>query len=193
MCLDAPGGKHGEDCQGSSQWFVEVFEEMKWYEIVSLTIGVIICMVAAFLWGVWHGKTLPVEPIKEKVDTLIIHDTTMSYKPIYVERHKLDSVLVPVTDSVTIHDTLFVYLEREQVTWRDSLCEVYASGILPQVDSVRHFQESRIITIEKTIPVVKKTHWGIGVQLGGGAAIANGKVVASPYVGIGVSYNIISW
>ena len=142
-----------------------------------------------FIIGQKHPQKLPVEPIKVKVDTLVIHDTTMSYRPIYVDRVKLDSVLVPVVDSVKIHDTTFVYLEREKVTWRDSLCEVYVSGIMASVDSVRHFQEYKYITIEKQVPVKVKSHWGLGVNAGYGA----GKGGLTPYVGIGISYNLLSW
>lgn len=162
---------------------------MKWYHYILM-------VVACLLWfalGVYecHRYHLkhPTMPTEAKVDTLYIRDTITSYKPKFVERVKLDSVLVPVIDSVKIHDTTFVYLEREQVVWQDSLSVVYASGILPQVDSVRHFQES--MTIIKEIPVVKtkKTHWGLGVQAGVGA----GKDGLTPYIGVGVSYNILSW
>lgn len=142
-----------------------------------------------FIIGQKHPQKLPVEPIKVKVDTLVIHDTTMSYRPIYVDRVKLDSVLVPVVDSVKIHDTTFVYLEREKVTWRDSLCEVYASGIMASVDSVRHFQEYKYITIETQVPVKVRSHWGLGVNAGYGV----GKGGLTPYVGIGISYNLLSW
>ena len=142
-----------------------------------------------FIIGQKHPQKLPVEPIKVKVDTLVIHDTTMSYRPIYVDRVKLDSVLVPVVDSVKIHDTTFVYLEREKVTWRDSLCEVYASGIMASVDSVRHFQEYKYITIETQVPVKVRSHWGLGVNAGYGV----GKGGLTPYVGVGISYNILSW
>ena len=142
-----------------------------------------------FIIGQKHPQKLPVEPIKTKVDTLVIHDTTMSYRAIYVDRVKLDSVLVPVLDTMMIHDTTFVYLEREKVTWRDSLCEVYASGIMASVDSVRHFQEYKYITIEKQVPVKVKSHWGIGVNAGYGV----GKGGFTPYIGVGISYNILSW
>ena len=142
-----------------------------------------------FLIGQKHPQKSPVEPIKTKVDTLVIRDTMMCYKPIYVDRVKLDSVLVPVVDSVKIHDTTFVYLEREKVTWRDSLCEVYASGIMTSVDSVRHFQEYKYITIEKQVPVKIKTHWGLGVNAGYGV----GKGGFTPYIGVGISYNLLSW
>lgn len=142
-----------------------------------------------FIIGQKHPQKSPVEPIKTKVDTLVIRDTMMCYKPIYVDRVKLDSVLVPVVDSVKIHDTTFVYLEREKVTWRDSLCEVYASGIMASVDSVRHFQEDKYITIEKHVPVKVKSHWGLGVNAGYGVA----KGCFTPYIGVGISYNLLSW
>lgn len=142
-----------------------------------------------FIIGQKHPQKLPVEPIKTKVDTLVIRDTMMCYKPIYVDRVQLDSVLVPVLDTMMIHDTTFVYLEREKVTWRDSLCEVYASGIMASVDSVRHFQEYKYITIEKQVPVKVKSHWGIGVNAGYGV----GKGGFTPYIGVGISYNILSW
>lgn len=142
-----------------------------------------------FIIGQKHPQKSPVEPIKTKVDTLVVRDTIMSYRPIYVDRVKLDSVLVPVLDTMMIHDTTFVYLEREKVTWRDSLCEVYASGIMASVDSVRHFQEDKYITIEKQVPVKIKTHWGLGINAGYGV----GKGGLTPYVGVGISYNILSW
>ena len=142
-----------------------------------------------FIIGQKHPQKLPVEPIKTKVDTLVIRDTMMYYKPIYVERVQLDSVLVPVVDSVKIHDTTFVYLEREKITWRDSLCEVYASGIMTSVYSVRHFQEYKYITIETQVPVKVKSHWGLGVNAGYGV----GKGGFTPYIGVGISYNILSW
>lgn len=145
--------------------------------------------MVGFIIGQKHPQKSPVEPIKTKVDTLVIHDTTMSYKPIYVDRVKLDSVPVPVLDTMMIHDTTFVYLEREKVTWRDSLCEVYASGIMASVDSVRHFQEYKYITIETQVPVKVKPHWGLGVNAGYGV----GKGGLTPYIGVGISYNILSW
>ena len=151
---------------------------------------ILVCVfLFGFIIGQKHPHKLPIEPIKVKVDTLIIHDTTMSYRPIYVDRVKLDSVLVPVVDSVKIHDTTLVYLEREKVTWRDSLCEVYASGIMTSVDSVRHFQEDKYITIETQVPVKVKSHWGLGVNAGYGV----GKGGFTPYIGVGISYNILSW
>lgn len=145
--------------------------------------------VFGFMIGREYQQKLPVEPIKTKVDTLVIYDTITQIQPVSVERRVVETQLVPVIDSVKIHDTLFVYLDREQVVWQDSLSVVYASGILPQVDSVKHFTQDRFITIETQVPVKVRSRWGLGVNAGYGV----GKDGLSPYIGVGISYNILSW
>lgn len=146
-------------------------------------------VVLGFIIGRECQQKLPVEPIKTKVDTLVIYDTITQIQPISVERRVVEKQLVPVIDSVKIHDTLFVYLDREQVVWQDSLSVVYASGINPQVDSVKHFIQDRFITIETQVPVKVRSRWGLGLQAGMGA----GKDGLTPYVGVGLNYNILSW
>lgn len=133
-----------------------------------------------------NGTELPIET---RVDTMVIHDTITHSEPVSVVKKVIEKVLVPVVDSVSVHDTLFVYLEREQVRWEDSLSVVYASGINPQVDSVTHYITERLITIETSVPVKVKSRWGLGLVGGYGV----GREGLSPYVGVGVSYNILSW
>lgn len=162
-------------------------------KIALLCLVFFIALGMSFLCGFLCGKTSHIEPLEEKVDTLFIHDTITQIEPISVERKVVERVLVPVVDTMRIHDTLKVYLDREQVRWEDSLAVVYASGVGVQVDSVTHHTSQMVITKEVRVPVVKRTHWGLGVQAGGGVAYSGGKVVASPYIGIGINYNIISW
>jgi hypothetical protein len=147
---------------------------------------------AAYQVGRRDGLIHSTEDIKQIVDTMYVRDTITQYKPILEERVVLKKVPYPVTDTLRIHDTLFVYLDREQVVWQDSLSRVYASGILPQIDSVKHFIQERIVTIQTTIPVKKPCRWGIGVQAGYGVQFGD-QIQASPYVGIGLSYNLLSW
>lgn len=153
--------------------------------------GVGIAVAVLLLFWVDHRipRNAPGEPQTIKVDTLVIHDTIKVTEPVSVTKTVVDSVLVPVTDTIRLRDTLYVFLEREQVRWEDSLAVVYASGIDPQVDSVIHFTRNQIIIKEIPVIQVKKTRWGIGVQAGATA----GKDGVIPYVGVGVSYNILSW
>ena len=162
-------------------------------ESIKVVISILILIIASFSIGKCEGKKAIIPVCDERVDTLVIHDTIMQYEPIYKEIHKVEKVLVPVVDTVRVTDTLYVYVDREQLVWQDSLSRVYASGIMPQIDSVQHFITERIVTNEVTIQVKKPCRWGIGVHAGYGAGLSNGKVIVSPYIGVGISYNIISW
>lgn len=162
---------------------------MNRYEKVMTILCVILLILVGILIGQKYRQKTPLEPTEIKVDTLFIRDTIMQYKPIFVDKTKVDSVLILVKDTIVIRDSVYIYMDREKITWRDSLCEVYASGIMPQVDSVRHFREYQYVTIETAIPVKEKSHWGLGINAGYGV----GQGGLAPYIGLGVSYNILSW
>lgn len=157
-------------------------------KVMTILCVILLVVDIGVLWQNHQQKT-PVEPLETKVDTLIVRDTIMQYKPIFTDKIKVDSVLIPVKDTIVIRDSVYIYMDRDKITWRDSLCEVYASGIMPQVDSVRHFREYQYVTIETAIPVKDKSHWGLGINAGYGV----GQGGLTPYIGIGVSYNIFSW
>ena len=166
---------------------------MKGWQYILTGVGIAVAVLIGVLIGQKHPQKSPVEPIKEKVDTLLIFDTITLTKPVFVEKIQLDSVYMPVTDTLWKHDTLYVYLEREQIQWQDSLCRVYASGINPQVDSVTHFVQETIVNREISVPVKVKSRWGLGIQVGYGAGVNGKQVYLTPYVGVGISYNILSW
>ena len=166
---------------------------MNGWQYILTGVGIAVAVLIGFLIGQQHPQKSPVEPIKEKVDTLLIFDTITLTKPVFVEKIQLDSVYMPVTDTLWKHDTLYVYLVREQIQWQDSLCRVYASGINPQVDSVTHFVQETIVNREISVPVKVKSRWGLGIQVGYGAGVNGKQVYLTPYVGVGISYNILSW
>lgn len=151
--------------------------------------GIVVAILIGFLVGRRCPRNAPGETPTPKVDTLFIRDTFKVTEPKYITRRVVDSIPYPVTDTIRKRDTLYVLLERQQVTWEDSLARVYASGVNPQVDSVIHFTQDLIITKEIPVIQVKKTRWGIGIQAGATAD----KDGVLPYVGVGISYNILSW
>ena len=149
-------------------------------------------LAAAFLAGFLTSKRVygnkPAETvIKTVTDTLYLHDTITVSKPIWLTRRVVCKDTVPVI--VKEKDTLFVALDREQVEWRDSLATVWASGVRPSVDSVRHYVTERIVTNTITVEKVKKTRWGVGVQAGYGVSDKG----LTPYIGAGVTYNLLAW
>lgn len=166
-----------------------------------ITRKILIAMIALFalvavsyLIGRRDGQKLATERVVERVDTMYVHDTITQYKPIVEERVVLQKypVMVEKYDTIMRHDTIYLNMQREQVVWKDEYARVFASGIMPHVDSVQHFVTTRTITKEIPVKVVKKTRWGVGVQAGYGVMVGN-DVRLAPYVGVGVSYNIVSW
>ena len=149
--------------------------------------ALLIVGAAGFIVGRKTAKTGGECTIVERVDTLVIRDTIVAYKPKYITRRVVDSVLVPVPEYIERNDTIYAVLEREQVVWEDSLARIYASGINPEVDSVFHYRTEKVIN--HIIPVKANPKWGIGIQGGFGA----GKGGLTPYVGVGVQYNILTW
>ena len=131
-------------------------------------------------------KEPPQERTVSRVDTLYVRDTLTVYKPSKVTRTVKDTVRVIVRETQidTMHDTVFVYLPQESIVWQDDRCIVYAHGINPQVDSVTHFNSGAVVT--RTVTGRPK-RWGIGVSAGYGMS----KDGLSPYIGLGISYNII--
>ena len=160
---------------------------MKPGSLVLLGVGIAAAILIGFLVGREFPKDAPGLMPTPQVDTLVIRDTICVTQAKYVTKRVVDSIPFPVTDTIRLRDTLYVYLEREQVTWEDSLARVYASGVKPQVDSVIYFVQERVITKEIPVMEVKKTRWGIGIQAG----VTIGKDGVSPYLGIGGSYNIL--
>lgn len=154
-----------------------------------INLGIVVAVLIGFLVGHKGCRNDPGETLTTRVDTLVIRDTIRVTEPKYITRRVIDSIPYPVTDTIRLRDTLFLLLERQQVTWEDSLARVYASGVNPHVDSVIHFTRDLIITKEIPVIQVKKTRWGVGVQAGVGA----GKDGLTPYLGVGVSYNLLSW
>jgi hypothetical protein len=130
--------------------------------------------------------------VRIQTDTLMVRDTITIEKPVVEERILLQEVFLPVTDTLMVRDTIYVALQREQVIWRDSLSAVYASGVMPEVDSVKHYITERIVREKEVIEVKKRSRWGIGIQAGYGIGLS-GDVRMTPYVGIGVTYNLLSW
>ena len=162
---------------------------MKGWKYILTGIGVAVAILILFLFDRIIPRNAPQEPQSIRVDTLFIRDTIKVTEPVFVTRKVVDSVPVPVTDTIRLRDTLYVFLEREQIRWEDSLSVVYASGVRPEIDSVIHYAERMVIVKEIPVVRVKKTRWGVGIQAGAGAT----RDGLTPYVGVGVSYNILSW
>ena len=179
---------------------------MKGWQYIVTGVGIAVAVLIGFLIGQQHPQKPPVEPNTEKVDTLIIRDTNSFTEPpkepspdvlikeipvpVYVaDSSAIDSLLNECARLERVGDSLQLVLLRVQRHYSDSTFDAWVSGVDPRLDSIKTYQTNMGIT--KAIPViqVKKSRWGLGIQAGYGAS----KDGLSPYIGVGVSYNVLSW
>ena len=128
------------------------------------------------------------EPVVQ-VDTLRIRDTLLVEKPVPVEVRVVDTMLVAVTDTISINDTVYLHLPREIKHYEDSLFRAQVSGYRPALDWIEVYPQTVLVTERVTNKDVKR--WGIGLQAGYGAYAASGQVRLAPYLGIGISCNLM--
>lgn len=141
-----------------------------------------------FLLGRKGRKEAVNEAITVKVDTLYRTDTILIEKPKIVERRVVDTMVVEALDYIVVHDTAFVNLPREEVEYRDSSYRAVVSGFLPRLEELEIYQKERIVTIQ-TERVIKPSPWALSIQ--GGYGISSQGL--TPYIGVGLSYNIYSF
>ena len=165
-------------------------------KIITLVFGILLLFNIVNAVGYFvneHRNAHPGE-MKVKVDTLFVYDTIFIEKPVINKVEIIDTLLlpVPVTDTLMLHDTVFVHLPIEQRQYSDPRYTAWVSGYRPQLDSILIYQRTEYITKEiKT--VTKPKRWGIGLQVGYGVSLHKGQVFPAPYIGVGLSYSIISW
>lgn len=126
-----------------------------------------------------------------RTDTLRIRDTLFVEKPVHVEVRVVDTMLVAVTDTVHLNDTVYLSLPRETKVYGDSTYTAQVSGYRPELDWVRVYPQREVVT--RTISVDSRKRWGFGLQAGYGAYVNAGQVRLAPYVGVGISYDILRW
>ncbi len=130
-------------------------------------------------------------------DTVTVIDTVRYSMPVPVDsavvRYETvrlmvaDTARVTVTDTVKVTDSVAVVVPITQRVYGDSLYRAYVSGYRPQLDSIFVYPRTSYIT---TTVKEKPKRWGIGLQAGYGYSPGRGM---SPYLGIGVSYNLYSF
>lgn len=154
---------------------------------------ILIWSLAVFYAGRNWAIKRDISGYAKRVDTLVVRDTIVQEKPVYRTISQVRTEYVPVCDTIRIQDTLFVPVPIETKVYEDSLYRAEVSGYRASLDRLEIYQQERIITQTIPVQVKERKRWGIGVQAGYGVSIPNGKPVLSPYIGIGVSYDLIRW
>jgi hypothetical protein len=117
-----------------------------------------------------------------KMDTVVVRDTVKITVPFpeRVVNIRRDTVFVSVNDTVRIP----VFLPIEQKTFATADFKATIEGYKPELVHIELFPETKVITRTER----KRQRFGIGLHAGYGF---NGQHF-TPYVGVGVHYNLFS-
>lgn len=159
-----------------------------------------VCCILLFVLGTAAGMLLPRScintdhrgEVETRTDTLYVRDTIVERSPVFDAEITVPDMVVVIEDSIIVKDDSLLVLPMQQRHYKGENYEAWVSGYRPQLDSVWVFPETRYIT--KEVKVQRKpTRWGIGIQAGYGVGVNSGQVTAFPYIGVGISYNIVRW
>lgn len=166
------------------------------FTLIMLVIIAFAC-IAIFLAGKSCGRNSINEVLSETndlvtIDTLWLHDTIRVDKPVYKTLRIVDTMFERVNDTVWVANDSTIALVREQKVYEDSLYRAVISGVYPSLDTIAVYPQHSVVTIN-TVKVVegqKNTkRWGLGVH--GGYGVSGDGL--TPYIGVGLSYNILTW
>lgn len=155
-------------------------------------------LVAAFALGVWAGgeirpqepQIVPLAGSAEKVDTVFVCDTITREKPVPCISRVHDTIRVHTSDTVWIAAGSTVEIVREARVYEDSTYRAVVSGYRPSLDTIAVYPRHSVVTLySNNVVQGQKKRWGLGVQAGYGVT-GDG---LSPFIGVGISYNILTW
>jgi len=150
-------------------------------------LAIVSCILGMILGYSYCRQNQPTIKEKTKVDTLYIRDTITQIEPVYKVSRVIDTLLVAVTDTIVRNDTAYISLPKEERVYESDYYSLGISGYKCNLDYISVYPETRIVTKE-TIRY-QKYRFGLGFQTGLGIS-AKG---ATPYIGVGLSYNVLCW
>lgn len=146
---------------------------------------IIIVVLAALLLAPRPRGTAIVET---RYDTVFVRDTIR------------DTVLSVRTARIVRTDTLWLRSARDTVlvevevpverkTYETENYRAVVEGFRPRLAEIEIYRSTVYIGKTETVSVRRPHRWGIGIQAGYGYTLSG----PSPYIGIGLQYNIIAW
>ena len=138
----------------------------------TFTISLVLALLAGVGLGFMGGRAVfkPVGEPETQIDTIYRVRVITREKPVYLTRRVCDTMLVPVTDTIRLRDTLWLDLPREVREYGDSTYRAVVSGFRPSLDRLDIYQRERTVTRTVTLPssrglFVSSAYRGRGVAM----------------------------
>ena len=143
-------------------------------------------LLLAVALGFLGGRRSVTQSLLERVDTLVIRDTLIDYRPVVTEVRtvRVDTVRLAVaqpSDTVVVHDTVEVEVPIVFSRYRGDNYDLGVSGFRTELEYVKVYPQTKIVTKGYSI---EPKRWGFGVAVGPSVLVApSGRVNA----GLGVT------
>lgn len=150
---------------------------------------IVVAIIAAlFAIGQKESRRVVIKTEYLPSDTVIIRDTIRDTVPVVKEifTTRTDTVFLPVLGD-TVKTGVLVPIERKIYQTTDYRATI--EGYKPALVDMEIFRQVQYITKPEIRYKKTKPRWGIGLQAGYGIS----KSGLSPYVGIGIQYNMWCW
>jgi len=130
-----------------------------------------------------------------QVDTIYLRDTIRIVKPVPQRINTVDTFRIVLKDTIREKDTVYLNLPREQKIYREENFHAWISGYRPALDSIHIFRNTHQVITSTTIhqKSQKSRRWGIGIQAGYGLTYRQNTIQPVPYIGIGLSYHLLTF
>lgn len=173
---------------------------------IAVIAGMGICLAAGFIMagGCQRGRPAMESEARATVIRDTVTDTVTVRMPVPVERTvlryvtaKLPAARAAPTGSdlsdksdksypSALSDSTTVMLPLEGREYADSNYRAWVSGYRVSLDSIRIYP--RTVTVTRT----RLPRWSLGIQAGLGLSTSSG-IRLTPYIGLGITYNLLSW
>lgn len=143
-------------------------------------------LLLAVALGFLGGRRSVTQSLLERVDTLVIRDTLIDYRPVVTEVRtvRVDTVRLAVAqppDTVVVHDTVEVEVPIVFSRYHGDNYDIGVSGFRTELEYVKVYPQTKIVT---KVYSSEPKRWGFGVAVGPSVLVApSGKVNA----GLGVT------
>lgn len=134
---------------------------------------------SVYVCGYRNGRKAAIRPAKAITDTSVFRYTIRLEKPVEIEKRTVDTMLVSVTDTLRLRDTLYLSLPREEKTYRDSTYMAVVSGYRPSLDYIEVYRKTVTVTTDRYLEAPR---WSFGVSAGPGVLL---DYKGQPHLGVG--------
>lgn len=112
--------------------------------VIYIAIALLLVLVGYLLGG--SRCRVPSNTIVVQKDTIVVRDTHIVERPVYIRKKITDTMLVAVTDTLRLRDTLYVPIPKEVKVYANEDYYAEVSGYQPSLDYLEIYSKQTTIT-----------------------------------------------